>query len=600
VFKAFKIGQRLALGFALVLALMIGVAIVAQTRVNAIEAKLATINDVNSAKQRYAINFRGSVHDRAIDLRDVTLATSPADLDQTVKTIQHLTEAYSQSAGPLDALMAKGVGVTPDEAAILASIKDSEATTTPVIAEVIRLQRAGQSDAAKALLMQKARPMFRTWLNQINAFIDLEEAKNKEVGSQARAITSNFLWLNLAICGGAVLLGAGVARWSALAVRPLGELTAIMREMAAGDLLVQIPSVERRDEVGEIARAVQVFKTNGLKLAASEDNSREAARERARVLEGLATGLSKLASGDLAQTLDQPFAPEFEGLRTDYNLAVAKLRETMNEVISTTGALRAVSGEIANASNDMSGRTEQQAASLEETAAALDEITSTVKMTAEGATRARSLVGDARQDAERSGEVVGRAKQAMDSIEQSSRQIGEIIGVMDEIAFQTNLLALNAGVEAARAGESGRGFAVVAAEVRALAQRSAGAAKEIKELILSSDGHVRAGVGLVSETGEALGRIVSHVAEINNVVVDIAASAAEQATGLSQVNTAVNQMDQGTQQNAAMAQQSAGAAANLRAETERLVELVNRFKTGAAGAPTLARAARAAPSAVAA
>lgn len=237
-------------------------------------------------------------------------------------------------------------------------------------------------------------------------------------------------------------------------------------------------------------------------------------------------------------------------------------------------------GEISFASDDLSPRTEQQAAGLEQTAAALDQITATVNRTASGAREASATVQAARNDAETSGTVVREAVSAMDAIHASAHQITQTIAVIDEIAFQTNLLALNAGVEAARAGDAGRGFAVVASEVRALAQRSAIAAKEIKVLISSSTTQVNAGVALVGQTGEALQRIMGRVAEIDGLVSEIAASTQEQATGLREVNTAVNMMDQVTQQNAAMVEQSTAASQSLTNEASQLVDLIARFQTG--------------------
>jgi methyl-accepting chemotaxis protein len=250
-------------------------------------------------------------------------------------------------------------------------------------------------------------------------------------------------------------------------------------------------------------------------------------------------------------------------------------------------AIRAGAGEISTAADDLSRRTEQQASSLEETAAALEEITVTVKKTAEGARHARDIVSTAKVDADKSGEVVREAMAAMTGIDKSSKQISDIIGVIDEIAFQTNLLALNAGVEAARAGDAGRGFAVVASEVRALAQRSAQAAKEIKGLISASTAQVDQGVRLVGRTGEALGRIVAQVVEINTVIADIAASAQEQSTGLEQVNTAVNEMDQVTQKNAAMVEEMTAAAHGLAGETEELGQLIARYQIRQAKDDTL-------------
>ena len=241
--------------------------------------------------------------------------------------------------------------------------------------------------------------------------------------------------------------------------------------------------------------------------------------------------------------------------------------------------------EIGHAADNLSRRTEQQAATLEQTAAALDGITTAVRRTAEGAAQARGVVAAAQADAEESGAVVRDAVAAMGDIEASARQIGQIIGVIDEIAFQTNLLALNAGVEAARAGDAGRGFAVVASEVRALAQRSADAAREIKTLIGTSNRQVDRGVTLVGEAGQALVRIVSEVGAINGVVASIAASAEDQAGGLAQVNIAINQMDQMTQQNAAMVEQTTAATHSLAGEAEVLAELTGQFQVGDGAAP---------------
>jgi len=306
--------------------------------------------------------------------------------------------------------------------------------------------------------------------------------------------------------------------------------------------------------------------------------------KRVEALAEIGGALTALAGGDLEQRIERAFTPDLDKLRTDFNWALETLQATMQKVGHTAGAIRAGADEISVSSDDLSKRTEQQAASLEETAAALDQITATVKKTADGAIHARSAVATAKTDAETSGQIVGQAVTAMGEIEQSSRKISSIIGVIDEIAFQTNLLALNAGVEAARAGDAGRGFAVVASEVRALAQRSAEAAKEIKALISASNTQVAAGVSLVGETGKALTRIVTQIAEINSVVTDIAASAQEQATGLNEVNTAVNQMDQVTQQNAAMVEESTAASYALAQEAEELTRTMSEFKVGAQSA----------------
>ena len=337
----------------------------------------------------------------------------------------------------------------------------------------------------------------------------------------------------------------------------------------------------------ETGRPLKVIKL-AVDITEAEQASRRAEQARmaaeaaqARLVGALAEQLSRLSDGDLRAAIEQEMEGAHQAVKADFNGAVTSLRTALEQVLAAVTALRGGSDEISQASDDLSRRTEQQAASLEETAAALDQITATVQRSAEGARQAASVASKAHTEAGRSGEVMRRAVAAMDGISRRSSEISDIVGVIDEIAFQTNLLALNAGVEAARAGDSGRGFAVVASEVRALAQRSAEAAKEIKTLIAASGAEVAQGVELVAETGRALELIAGQVNEMDSLVAEIAASAQEQASGLGQVNQAVNQMDQVTQQNAAMVEQTTAAAANLKTEAEHLAELVGRFRTGA-------------------
>jgi methyl-accepting chemotaxis protein len=393
-------------------------------------------------------------------------------------------------------------------------------------------------------------------------------------------------------------------------VVPVKGLQGVMGRLSSGDLQANVTGTDRRDEIGGMARAVQVFKDAGIekqrleteakaqRTAAEQERQRTeaeraaAAKQQEFVVHSVATGLEKLSSGDLLFRLSTEFGGEYEKLRADFNEAMGKLQETMQSIAANTQGVRSGAEEITQASDDLSRRTEQQAASLEETAAALDQITATVRRTAEVANEARNLVSTSKEDAERSGDVVRQTVGAMDGIETSSKQITNIIGVIDEIAFQTNLLALNAGVEAARAGDAGRGFAVVATEVRALAQRSADAAKEIKALISTSGQQVTTGVKLVSETGQALGRIAVQVTQLNGLVAELAASAKEQSTGLDEVNTAVNQMDQVTQQNAAMVEQATAASHGLSGEAQELARLIGQFRIGeSVAAPVLKRAA---------
>lgn len=383
-------------------------------------------------------------------------------------------------------------------------------------------------------------------------------------------------------------------------VRPSTALAGAADRLRAGDFETSVPDLTRTKELHDLAVALETLRAalsdNSQRLAAEQAAAQRAAAERKAAgdaesrgyveahqffMTSFTAGLEQLSAGDLSHRLINPFSADYEKLRHCYNSAVDKLRGAFVDMIGHIDGLTSRTSEISTAADALSQRTEQQAASLEETSAALEEITTTVYKTSEGAQHAARVVSEVRTDAEKSSDVVNRAISAMGRIENSSREIGQIIGVIDEIAFQTNLLALNAGVEAARAGDAGRGFAVVASEVRALAQRSAEAAREIKNLISTSSAQVEEGVALVAQTGTSLDRIVGQVAEANKVVADIASGAHEQATGLREVNTAVAQMDQFTQQNAAMVEETTAASHGLRHDIEQLTKSIAIFDLGA-------------------
>ncbi|MFN7129700.1 MAG: methyl-accepting chemotaxis protein [Brevundimonas sp.] len=524
---------------------------------------------------------------------------SKAAFDQAVQALK-TSDADGVDAGQLNAMTASAAAFNQQSQALMDLARDP----------ALRPQALAQLTGTARLTDVRA---------AVKSIDDLTQGVLTRKNAEKRtAFNSGYAAL---VVGGvlALLVAAAMTLWLVRALsQPIVAMTRAMDQLAAGDLKVAIPAQGRGDEIGRMAASVGTFRDNAvekIRLEAetqsqrsiSEAEHRANEAEKARIAEedrvaltALGQGLAAMSNGDLTHRFTVEVAPRAEQLKSDFNAAIAQLQQAVSVVVGNVASIRSGAGEISQAADDLSRRTEQQAASLEETAAALDEITATVKKTASGARQASDVVQAAKGDAETSGVIVRDAVSAMQAIESSSSQINQIIGVIDEIAFQTNLLALNAGVEAARAGEAGRGFAVVASEVRALAQRSAEAAKEIKTLISTSTAQVGSGVKLVGQTGEALQRIVDRVAEIDGLVSEIAASAQEQAVGLAEVNTAVNQMDQVTQQNAAMVEQSTAASHSLSQEAESLQASVAQFRVGTSGvrpaaAPAPVRASPARP-----
>jgi methyl-accepting chemotaxis protein len=382
---------------------------------------------------------------------------------------------------------------------------------------------------------------------------------------------------------------------------PIGQITSAMRKLAEGRLDTAIGGEARPDEIGDMARALGVFKQNALeklqiektgeeqRAATEAERLRNEAEKRAAeeqisfAVSALAAGLERLSNGDLTSSIDTPFSGSLERLRTDFNASLTRLRDTLSRIQGNALTIQANGSAMRGSAEDLSRRTEAQAASLEETAAAVDEITVTVKGSAERAREANVIVSETKKSADASATVVANAVNAMGRIEDASKQIEQIIDVIDEIAFQTNLLALNAGIEAARAGDSGKGFAVVAMEVRELAQRSASAAKDIKGLIDTAVREVSSGVTHVEETGNVLSSISQQIAQISTHVQVIATAAQDQSSALHEVNGSVNQMDQMTQANAAMVEETNAMSQQLANEADELMQLVSQFNLDVGG-----------------
>ncbi len=487
-----------------------------------------------------------------------------------------------------------------DQHSLAKDIQTKFAALQQLAEPMLALSRAGKIDEAKVDQQTKVRPAAAELTGLVDKIVKIKtEGSQRSYEISKQVFQTTMIITMVAVAIGLSIIAGGIYFALAGIAKPIEAITGSMKTLAAGDTSTTIPFEGRADEIGAMAAAVAVFKANALANiqleaeAASERNmteserrrNAEAARVKAEEMEmataGLADGLSHLAAGDLSFQLNQDFAPDFEALRKNFNASVLQLAQTLQSVTTAAQSIDSGSREISQSSDDLSKRTEQQAASLEETAAALDQITANVSNSSQRAEEARQIAVQANASASQSGSVVANAVNAMERIEQSSGQISSIISVIDEIAFQTNLLALNAGVEAARAGDAGKGFAVVAQEVRELAQRSAKAAKEIKELIRNSSVEVDNGVKLVRDTGNALKVIGDYVVTINQHMDAIALSSREQSVGLAEVNTAVNQMDQVTQQNAAMVEEMNAAGATLAQESNHLKELISQFTLAA-------------------
>jgi methyl-accepting chemotaxis protein len=598
-FENMKIRNKVIAGYlaVLVVAAVLGVITLSQMRALG-DITLTVIGNVDGLTQLGVM--RGDGSDMS-GLTSIGLASANASdsLDQfhaivarQNKVRKQFAEQWQSYAPTMDPGEESGYGRT---------IKSSFDQLSSLASQVATAISTGDMTTASTLILGDMYTTTSTFQSALEADLNYQQVESQKLKSSvSRVEQSSFtftlvcLALLLAVIIGSILLTiANIAR-------PIASMTEVMRRLAHRDMTVAVIGIGRRDEIGAMAEAVQVFKEGALervrleaeaakfhtdldrRLRESEEAAMAAGHDQQAVVTAITAALGKLAGGDLTARFTQEVALGYQSLKRDFNGAMETLQETMRSIAMNANGVRSGASEITKASDDLSRRTEQQAASLEQTAAALDQITATVRKAAENASMARELVAKARGGAERSGTVVRETVEAMGSIEASSRQIGTIIGVIDEIAFQTNLLALNAGVEAARAGDAGRGFAVVATEVRALAQRSADAAREIKTLISASGEQVQMGVKLVGESGKTLGLIVEQVIRLNELVTGIAASAQEQSLGLQEVNLAVNQMDQVTQQNAAMVEEATAASHNMAQEAEELGRLVGRFRLGSA------------------
>ena len=497
------------------------------------------------------------------------ILTNPNEMNEHITNLTQLEKDYRTRK-----VYWQASALTPEE---MATLQDAD-THADAVWDAVDKRYLPAARAHDTATMQRVHDaeMEPAYKAQHKAILRLVDQSN----GFSEAQHSHDGWVvGLMLAGIALLAGLvmGALWWAARAVRlrvtaPLGTMADTMQRMASGDWEMAIDGQNRNDELGIMARSTEVFRDAGMAKASADV-------EQKRVVDQLSHALSRLAGQDLTIRINDTFPPAYEDLRHDFNKAVGELATALGTVLSGTNGLMVSINEIRTASENLARRNDLQAASLEKTAGSIGEVSTSMRQSAHSAQNAKKASAVAHGQASEGGEVVTRAVNAMAMIKTSSQEISQIINVIDGIAFQTNLLALNAGVEAARAGDAGKGFAVVASEVRALAQRSADAAQNIKELITTSTLQVEDGVALVDETGAKLREIVEQVAEIDTLIGDIARSSESQAVNVVQVNDAVHEMDRMTQQNAAMVEQSSAATRTLALEAERLTDLVGGFRT---------------------
>jgi methyl-accepting chemotaxis protein len=573
--KGITITVKMLAAFAALLALLAAIGMFAMLKigeVNQLANEMRTrtlpatqvLGDIHAYTSQYRIQQSGLV-----------TAETPEQVAKAEKMLHNASNAIDGMMHDYQPLLQ-----SKEQKALFADLKTNWAQYQQLTNQMVDLQKASDP-AAEALFEGEALDMFYTVEDSILQLTDLSQknaqaisAKSGKIYEESRKMLTGAIGLGLI----AVLVLSGLLMHTI--AKPIKRMAGSVARLVEGDLTVEVPGMNRKDELGSLARALDSFKD----LFAADKERAEAeairARETQTTIDAIGNGLAALAKGNLTHLVDDSTSGPLAKLHRDYNDAVSHLLEAMIEIVEGCNTIRNGTNEIAQASSDLSLRTERQAESLAHTSKTLGEFTDSVKVAADNARQTSSRLAVARESAERVDETAKRAVVAMRNIQASSKEMNDIISTIDGLAFQTNLLALNAGVEAARAGASGAGFAVVATEVRHLAQRSAEAANSIRQLVATSGAQISEGVALVENSGEALRQIVTEVTEVSDLMDEIAKAASRQATSLSEISDMVTSMDTTTQQNAAMVEESNASSRNLNAETERLFDQLSFFELG--------------------
>lgn len=582
-----RIQNRLFTGFGLVVALIVVLTIIGTNDVGQIDTKLTVINDLNTVKQRYAINFRGSVHDRAIAVRDLVLLTDVRELQKSRQEIVDLTEMYAESASGMSVIFSNPQNVDGDERRILRSIQEIEEETLPQIEAIITALDAGDRQSALQMLIAQARPNFTIWLARINQFIDLEEAKNNRLTSETRDIAANFRSQMLAFTGIALVLSILVAAWAVSGVRPLKRLSDVVLQLSEGNLEVEVQSSTARDEVGMISGAVQVFRDNAieakrLEAEAAEREAQERAAEEARAERAKREEAERKTAEEAAlEEAQQARRTEMLALADQFEASVMGLVEDVSEAAN----------EMEHAAQQMSLALEQTMADAEQVESRSSEANENAVHVAESANElarsVRSVSQQTLQSASAAKSAVVETKSAGEDIAQLSeaaRSIGDVVNLITDIAEQTNLLALNATIEAARAGDAGRGFAVVASEVKSLASQTAGATQRIGEQVGDMQAATQKAVsaveniqGQISEIGQSADDIAVAVEEQDASTESIASNIEMVSSGTKSVTETIVGVSNSARRSSADAETVLTSASSLREKASSLRENVQAF-----------------------
>jgi methyl-accepting chemotaxis protein len=519
---------------------LVGTVSLAINEISTVNANLREVNEINSVKQRFAIHFRGSVHDRAISLRDVVLVSKPAELEAALAEIKQLEEFYAKAAIPMDAMFA-GSDQGAADLRLLTDIKAVEARTMPLVARVIEARQKGDGTTAHSILLNEARPAFVDWLKAINRFIDFQEARNKTIGAEVEAIVSRFALLMIVIGTIAVIVGAGFAYWNVRSLKPLRSLTSVMLRLAQGDIRVEVPSIGQKDEVGEMAAAVEVFKQNTI---AMQNLEREQETQKA------------VAEAEKRATMSH-LADEFESRV----LGIVHVVSAAAQLQQNASRMSSVAEESSHKSNEVAVVSESAASNVGTVASAAEELSASIQEIASRVESAARIANQASSQATLTANVAS-------GLASSAQRIGEVVSLINDIAAQTNLLALNATIEAARAGEAGKGFAVVASEVKTLASQTAKATGDISKQIQEVQ-------SATSEVVGAINSIMATIEEINSISSAIALSVDQQGAATSEIARSITQAAHGTDTVKANVEGFRYAASETRSASDEIVRAAN-------------------------